>query len=211
MLGVLILSFVTRSLRIAVATSPQSWSLWWLPSSVTMTAVRRRITRNPPSNNHRGLHLTVLYTATSMRGGLSTRKCSCPSVLIVSTRSLRAISLRGVCGVGVSVLCVRWDCVCVCVCGAGVWSVRVFTVWELHVQVFFQQVLVIIIKFCFIWSSSSYYGGLSSSQSIDLTFHSFQTAPSHNRWAVCGVCGWVVCVGEVSIIAVLFAVATCTM
>ncbi|XP_064405216.1 disks large homolog 5-like isoform X2 [Halichondria panicea] len=33
-------------------------------------------------------------------------------------------------------------------------------------------------------SESSYYGGLSSSQSIDLTFHSFQTAPSHNRLTV---------------------------
>ena len=72
----------------------------------------------PPSNNHRGLHLTVLYMATSMRGGLNTRKCSCLSVLIASTHSLRAISLRGVCGVGV------------CVSGR-VGCVRVFTVLKL--------------------------------------------------------------------------------
>ena len=72
----------------------------------------------PPSNNNRGLHLTVLYMATSMRGGLNTRKCSCLSVLIAS---LRAISLRRVCGVGVCEWAFR---VCVCVHSLKAFSLR---------------------------------------------------------------------------------------
>ena len=46
---------------------------------------------------------------------------------------------------------------------------------------------VITLFFVSMVMSSSYDYGLSSSQSIDLTFHSFQTAPSHNRWECEGV------------------------